>query len=216
VLNVGELWSYTAHHTVTQADIDGSGGGDSAIANTVTADSDQTGPDSATASVLIERAAQLEILKKSDVSFVDEAGDVINYTISIEDTGSTTLTNPVVNDQVRVPVLNPGAPVLNLNAQFFFPIFDGDFNLGDTTRTALRIRVRRSSSSIPATSRWTASTTPARPGSHSILATPIRTVSTTPARPGWAIPTRTASRSRASGGCSRTSAIPTTQSSGRR
>ena len=136
VLNAGEIWSYTAHHTVTQADIDS--GGDPEIVNTATADSNQTGPDSVSVSTPVERAAQLEIIKDSDVDFVDEAGDVIHYTISIENTGSTILTTPVVHDQVLVPLLDHAAPVINPNASFFTPVYDGDFNLGDTNQNNVR------------------------------------------------------------------------------
>src|SRR6185503_12203639 len=50
-LDVGETWTYTAAHTVTQAEIDSNGGGDGDIDNTATADSDQTGPASDDASV---------------------------------------------------------------------------------------------------------------------------------------------------------------------
>src|SRR5262249_47565992 len=43
-LSVGETWSYTAHHTVTQAELDSNGDGLGAIFNTVTADHSQTPP----------------------------------------------------------------------------------------------------------------------------------------------------------------------------
>ena len=45
LLEVGETWSYTAAHTVTQAEIDCNGGGDGQLENTATADSNETGPD---------------------------------------------------------------------------------------------------------------------------------------------------------------------------
>ena len=45
LLDVGETWSYTATHTVTQAEIDSNGGGDGDLDNTATADSNETGPD---------------------------------------------------------------------------------------------------------------------------------------------------------------------------
>ena len=54
LLDVGETWTYTAQHTVTQAEIDSNGGGDGDIDNTATADSDQTGPDTADASVPVD------------------------------------------------------------------------------------------------------------------------------------------------------------------
>ena len=41
LLEVGETWTYTAAHTVTQAEIDSNGGGDGDIDNMATADSDR-------------------------------------------------------------------------------------------------------------------------------------------------------------------------------
>ena len=51
LLEVGETWSYTAAHTVTQEEIDSNGGGDGQLENTATADSNETGPDTDDASV---------------------------------------------------------------------------------------------------------------------------------------------------------------------
>ena len=44
-LQLTETWVYTCSHTVTQAEIDSNGGGDGDLDNTVTADSNETGPD---------------------------------------------------------------------------------------------------------------------------------------------------------------------------
>ena len=51
LLDVGETWSYTAAHTVTQAEIDSNGGGDGDIDNIATADSNETDPDTDDATV---------------------------------------------------------------------------------------------------------------------------------------------------------------------
>jgi uncharacterized repeat protein (TIGR01451 family) len=50
LLEVGEIWAFTANHVVTQAEINAGGN----IVNTATADSDQTGPDSDGASIPVE------------------------------------------------------------------------------------------------------------------------------------------------------------------
>ena len=50
LLEVGETWSFTAAHTVTQAEIDSNGGGNGQLENTATADSNETGPDTDDAS----------------------------------------------------------------------------------------------------------------------------------------------------------------------
>jgi uncharacterized repeat protein (TIGR01451 family) len=136
ILNAGEVWSYTAHHTVTQADIDNNGNGDGVITNTVTADSLQTNPSTATAAVTVDRHPHLTLVKEASVpgGTADAAGEVISYAISVTNDGNTTLTNPVVSDLTVVPVLNHSAPIVDPAVQVFIPVNDGDFNLGDTNQ----------------------------------------------------------------------------------
>ena len=80
LLEVGETWSYTATHTVTQAEIDSNGGGDGDIDNTATADSDQTGPDTAEAAVPMTQAPALNITKA--VHDVDGDTDALRWRIA--------------------------------------------------------------------------------------------------------------------------------------
>ena len=132
LLEVGETWGYTATHTVTQAEIDSNGGGDGTIDNTATADSDQTGPDSANASVPVEQTPALNITKVvHDVDgdttgpVVDAAGDVVNYTITVANTGNTTLTGVVVTDpNADAGTIVRGADVVGDN--------DGLLEVGET------------------------------------------------------------------------------------
>src|SRR5215208_3867762 len=79
-LSTGETWRHTASYTVTQDDINTLGGGDAQIENTVTADSAQTAPVSASTSIEVESAASIDLVKTANVSSVDAAGDVITYT----------------------------------------------------------------------------------------------------------------------------------------
>ena len=100
VLDVGETWTYTAAHTVTQAEIDSNGGGDGDIDNIATADSDQTGPDTDDATVPVAQAAALNIVKEA-VPAADRGcrrARRINYTITVANTGNMTLTGVVVTD----------------------------------------------------------------------------------------------------------------------
>ncbi len=92
------------HYTVSQADLDGQGGGDGDVDNTATADSDQTPPSEDKVEVPLVYAPSLNIVK--DVSSItggvagkaDSAGDVINYAISVQNTGNISLTGVVVTD----------------------------------------------------------------------------------------------------------------------
>ena len=95
-LDVGESWTWTGTHVVTQADIDAGG----YILNVATADSDQTGPDTDDASVMVEQTAALNIVKDASVAggTANAAGEVIDYTIAVSNTGNQTLTGVTVAD----------------------------------------------------------------------------------------------------------------------
>jgi uncharacterized repeat protein (TIGR01451 family) len=107
--NIGELapgvsQTISTSYAITQADIDSNGTLEpdnvleGQIDNTATADSDQTPPVSDDEDVPLEQDPDITVTKTADVSSVDEAGDVINYTITVENTGNTSLTNVTVDD----------------------------------------------------------------------------------------------------------------------
>jgi|GEM_PF-4846210 len=138
-LSTGETWQYTASHTVTQDDLNTLGGGDGQIDNTVTADTAQTTPVSATASVVVESGASLDLTKTANVSSVDAAGDVIAYTITVTNDGNTTLTGPVVEDSnvnIVTPIYDLNAPVLG--DPLVGQVLVGDYNAGDTNQNGVQ------------------------------------------------------------------------------
>jgi uncharacterized repeat protein (TIGR01451 family) len=96
LLEVGETWAYTASHTVTQAEIDSGNN----IVNTATADSNETGPDTDDASIPVTQSPSLNIVKDASVpgNTADVAGEVISYTIGVQNTGNQTLTGVTVSD----------------------------------------------------------------------------------------------------------------------
>jgi uncharacterized repeat protein (TIGR01451 family) len=100
ILELAEVWSYTATHTVTQAEIDSNGGGDGFLENTATADSTQTDPVSDAANVPVLQLPSLNITKDATVSggTANAAGELISYTITVANTGNTTLTDVTVTD----------------------------------------------------------------------------------------------------------------------
>ena len=72
------------------------------------------------------------------MSSVDEAGDVIKYTILVQNIGNITLTDPIVEDsQVNIvtEVFNIDAPVLG--PPLIAPVLDGDYNAGDTNQNGI-------------------------------------------------------------------------------
>jgi uncharacterized repeat protein (TIGR01451 family) len=93
-LDVGETWTYTSTYSVTQADLQN--GQD--LVNIATADSDQTGPDTDNEVVDVIQKPSLNVEKTSDVEIVDAAGDVINYTYALENTGNIALSEVTLTD----------------------------------------------------------------------------------------------------------------------
>ncbi|XWN29119.1 MAG: hypothetical protein ROR55_16560 [Devosia sp.] len=99
-LDVGETWTYTASATITQGQIDA---GENLV-NTATADSDETDPVDDDETVTINAAPGLAIEKvvtgvdTAGNGTLDEAGDVIDYTITVTNTGAQTLTGVTVED----------------------------------------------------------------------------------------------------------------------
>ena len=114
-LNVGSSLSCTGSYTVTQADLDNNGGGDGDIDNVVTADSNETGPDTDDASVPLLQSSSLSITKDATESSFSKLGEVIHYTITVTNTGNVTLHNVDVTDsQVANLVCAPAEPVADL------------------------------------------------------------------------------------------------------
>ena len=59
----------------------------------MTADASESDPDLTTTSIPINQNPAVDITAITDLSSVDEAGDVINYTVSVENTGNVSLSN---------------------------------------------------------------------------------------------------------------------------
>ena len=125
VLDPGEIWSFTAHHTATAAEVNvGTEGG--VIVNTATATSAQTGPVSATASVIVAPSGPHTIVTITGTvadGAADTAGEVINYAITMFNDSTVDLTTPIVAE-ANFPV-------------FTTPVASGGFNVGDTNQDGI-------------------------------------------------------------------------------
>jgi uncharacterized repeat protein (TIGR01451 family) len=100
ILDPGETWIYDASHVVTQADIDtarfintatGTGNADSIGGTVPVSDHD-------TSQVFADQKPDLTIVKTGSPDTVTSAGETINYTIVVTNTGNLSLTNVVATD----------------------------------------------------------------------------------------------------------------------
>ena len=94
VLDVGEIWIYSASYTVTPADLTAG----TPIVNSATADTDQTGPASASATTTISQGPALEVAKSSTTTSITVAGQAVPYTFILTNTGNVSLTGITVSD----------------------------------------------------------------------------------------------------------------------
>ncbi|TFV95488.1 DUF11 domain-containing protein, partial [Algoriphagus kandeliae] len=124
-VNIGDLAPGASHtestsYAITQNDLDTNGGGDGDIDNTATADSDQTGEETASEEVPLTQNPVLSITKTAvgvDAAgdgVLNEAGDIIDYEIEVTNDGNVTLTNvmivdPLTGTDVNIGDLAPGA-----------------------------------------------------------------------------------------------------------
>jgi uncharacterized repeat protein (TIGR01451 family) len=94
ILDPGETWVFATSLAVTQGDIDA---GDQ-IVNTATVDTDQTDPASDSATTTVGGTPALAVSKTSTTTSITAAGQVVPYTITVTNTGTTTLAGLVVDD----------------------------------------------------------------------------------------------------------------------
>ena len=140
-LDATEAWVYTGTYTVLQSDIDNNGGGDGDIDNTVTGDTTQTTPRTASEDVKIVHPA-LTIVKTAIPVTYTAAGNVINYSYLVTNSGDVMLVGPftITDDKASdencpaLPAsLNPGETV---TCTASYTIMAGDVTAKSVTNVA--------------------------------------------------------------------------------
>ena len=95
MLEIGEKWTYTFAYDVTQSQLDNG----NELVNTVSViTTELPGPSIAIATTSIDQKPDVSISKVADKSMVSAAGEVVTYTITVENTGNVTLRNYMVKD----------------------------------------------------------------------------------------------------------------------
>ncbi|MCA1800588.1 MAG: DUF11 domain-containing protein, partial [Actinobacteria bacterium] len=133
----GASQTYNESYTITQADLDAG-----SVTNTATADGEDTNGDPVSnndsATVNAAQNPQITVTKTANPATYSTVGDVINYTIVVENTGNVTVSNINVTDPLTgltttIASLAPGA------SQTFnesYTITQADLDNGSVTNTA--------------------------------------------------------------------------------
>lgn len=93
----GDVANCTATYAVTQADLDGGAVTNIASATAVSPGGSVTTPESL-ATVAAQQAPGLDVAKTVDATEFTRAGDVLNYSLTVNNNGNVTLTDVVVTD----------------------------------------------------------------------------------------------------------------------
>ena len=129
--------TFTASHTVTQADMDSG-----SYVNTASVSGEDSGggivTDEDTATVTGTQTASIEIQKTAPIQTYSAAGQTISYTIVVENLGNVSLSNVVITDPLTglnetIPTLLPGIPATYVTD---YMITQNDMNQGSVYNAA--------------------------------------------------------------------------------
>jgi uncharacterized repeat protein (TIGR01451 family) len=102
-LAMGQVATFTATYTVTQADLNNGSVNDSAIAGGTSVANQPVTSAASTASVAVTQSPHLSIAKSSSTSVVTRVGQEVLYTFIVTNDGNVTLSDVSVSDAVSAP-----------------------------------------------------------------------------------------------------------------
>ncbi|MBX2837275.1 MAG: DUF11 domain-containing protein [Gammaproteobacteria bacterium] len=114
VLDVGESWIYTTSYNANQADVDGG----IPLINTVSVSSSEAGTVSDNAGTNVIQTPSISIVKTSLESTFIRSGDVLNYTLEVQNNGNVGLSNVQVAD----PNADAGSLICAQNQPFYLTV----------------------------------------------------------------------------------------------
>jgi len=135
-LDPGAAETFIATYVITQADLD-----NGSVTNTVTAEGEDTNGDPVTDSdsetVTAIQNPEITVTKTADPTTYDTVGDIIEYTITVENTGNVTVSDIDVVDDLtgdtwNIATLDPGAAETFIAT---YVITQADLDNGSVTNT---------------------------------------------------------------------------------
>ena len=156
-LDPTETWTYTGSYTITQDDLDAG-----KVDNTATADSTETTPVNDSVSVDADQSFILAIDKSATESSFDAVGDIIHYTILVDNNGNTSLTGITVSD----PLLSNEAPTLGADNIHNIGDIDNDGELDPTETWTYTGSYTITQDDLWTPARWTTPPPPTLPRRH--------------------------------------------------
>jgi uncharacterized repeat protein (TIGR01451 family)/LPXTG-motif cell wall-anchored protein len=155
----GESMTCTATYTVTQADVDHGKIDNTAYASsTAVLDGSSWRSDDSTATVTITQTPDLSVVKSAAQSVIPAAGQSIDYSFLVTNTGNVTLTDVAVDDQLAAPagpaleVTCPAsvlAPSADMTCTATYTVTQADVDHGQVGNTATATGETPSGDKVP-------------------------------------------------------------------
>ncbi|WP_345801291.1 hypothetical protein AAIB33_17820 [Microbacterium sp. AZCO] len=146
-LAYGQVATFTATYTVTQADVDSGSVNDTSVAAGVSVADQDVESNTSDVSVPVTQAGSLELVKSSTTTSITAAGQKVPYAFTVTNTGNVTLTGIGVTDTVAAPSdpaglspvvcpAGPLAPAAQMVCTATYTVSQADVDAGGALRDA--------------------------------------------------------------------------------